>query len=129
VKSKKWTSAILATAALVACSASMPLIYAVAPPDHPTRPWMNTSLPPDKRAELLIHAMTLDEKIEQIHMADVKDRPREIPGIERLGIATFKITNGPAGAGPGDSRVPVPATQASLTASRFDVFDSLSQTR
>ena len=71
---------------------------------------MNTSLSPIKRAELLVHAMTLDEKIEQIHMADVKDRPREIPGIERLGIATFKITNGPAGAGPGDSRVPVPAT-------------------
>ena len=109
MKSKKWTS-ILATAALVACLASVPLIYAASPPDHPMRPWMNTSLPPYKRAELLVHAMTLDEKIEQIHMADVKDRPREIPGIERLGIATFKITNGPAGAGPGDSRVPVPAT-------------------
>jgi hypothetical protein len=35
--------------------------------------------------------MTLDEKIEQIHMADVKGRPREIPGIERLGIATGDI--------------------------------------
>ena len=63
-----------------------------------------------KRAELLVKAMTLDEKIEQIHMADVKSRPREVPGIERLGIPTFKITNGPAGAGPGDSAVPVPAT-------------------
>src|SRR5581483_4707116 len=74
------------------------------------RPWMNTSLPPMKRAELLVKAMTLDEKIEQIHMADVKSRPREVPGIERLGIPTFKITNGPAGAGPGDSAVQVPAT-------------------
>jgi len=73
-------------------------------------PWMDASLPPTKRAELLVRAMTLDEKIEQIHMADVKSRPREIPGIERLGIATFKITNGPAGAGPGDSAVRVPAT-------------------
>ena len=34
----------------------------------------------------------------------------ESTGVERLGIATFKITNGPAGAGPGDSQVGVPAT-------------------
>lgn len=83
---------------------------ATEPAQPDARPWMNTSSSPMKRAELLVKAMTLDEKIEQIHMADVKSRPREIPGIERLGIPTFKITNGPAGAGPGDTAVPVPAT-------------------
>src|SRR5436190_575291 len=36
--------------------------------------------------------------------------PREVPGIARLGIPTFKITNGPAGAGPGDSPDKQPAT-------------------
>ena len=54
--------------------------------------------------------MTLDEKISQIHMRDVHDFPREVVGIERLGIPAFKISNGPAGAGPGDSRKPQPAT-------------------
>lgn len=74
------------------------------------RPWMNTSLSPEKRAELLVKAMTLDEKISQIHMRDIREFPREVIGIERLGLATFKISNGPLGAGPGDSRQPQPAT-------------------
>lgn len=71
---------------------------------------MNKSLSPIRRAQLLVKAMTLDEKVEQIHMADVKSTPREIPGIPRLGIPTFKVTNGPVGAGPGDMRVQAPAT-------------------
>ena len=71
---------------------------------------MDQSLASRKRAELLVHAMTLDEKISQIHMRDVHDFPREVIGIARLGIPPFKISNGPAGAGPGDSRKPQPAT-------------------
>lgn len=102
--------AIFKMIAMAACLASVSLVYAAAPAASSSRHWMNTSLSPLKRAELLVHAMTLDEKIEQIHMVDVRERPREIPGIERLGLATFKITNGPAGAGPGDTHIPVPAT-------------------
>src|SRR5436190_764393 len=74
------------------------------------KPWMDKTLSPVKRAELLVHQMTLDEKIIQIHMMDVRDHPREVPAIERLGIPALKITNGPAGAGPGDSRPAQPAT-------------------
>jgi beta-glucosidase len=77
---------------------------------EPARPWMNRALPPQVRATLLVKQMTLDEKILEIHMLDVPDHPREVAGIDRLGIPTFKITNGPAGAGPGDSRSPQPAT-------------------
>ena len=71
---------------------------------------MNQSLSPVRRAELVVQQMTLDEKVSQIHMIDKPDHPREVPGIERLGIPVFKITNGPAGAGPGDSRPTQPAT-------------------
>src|SRR5690348_18496975 len=71
---------------------------------------MNSSLSPVRRAQLLVRAMTLDEKILEIHMMNTKEHPREVPAIERLGVPAFKITNGPAGAGPGDSPKPQPAT-------------------
>src|SRR5260370_35901470 len=74
------------------------------------KPWMNTALEPSKRAELLVKEMTLDEKLSQIHMMDSREHPRLIIGIERLDLAPFKITNGPVGAGPGDSRTGQPAT-------------------
>src|SRR5215472_4645588 len=73
-------------------------------------PWMNQTLSPLRRAELLVEQMTLDEKILQIHMMDTRDHPREVSVIPRLGIPALKITNGPAGAGPGDSRPTPPAT-------------------
>jgi beta-glucosidase len=31
------------------------------------QPWMNPSLDPDTRADLMIHEMTLDEKIQLVH--------------------------------------------------------------
>jgi beta-glucosidase len=34
---------------------------------HPTGPWMNTSLSPDERADLVIKEMTVDEKIALLH--------------------------------------------------------------
>jgi beta-glucosidase len=74
------------------------------------RPWMNTSLPPAERATMLVQAMTLDEKVLEIHMLDTSSHPREVAGVPRLGIPVFKITNGPAGAGPGDSSSTQPAT-------------------
>ena len=36
-------------------------------PPPPTGPWMNTSLSPDERADLVIKEMTLDEKIALLH--------------------------------------------------------------
>src|SRR6266480_4248743 len=100
---------VLALAAAVGlCIALAPLLRANAAATP--RPWMNKALTPVERATLLVQQMTLDEKILEIHMIDQPAHPREVPGIARLGIPTFKITNGPAGAGPGDSPDKQPAT-------------------
>lgn len=94
----------LASICLVAAAENAPAT------DASARPWMDRSLSPAERAARLVKAMTLDEKISQIHMVDMPSRPREVAEVSRLGIPVFKITNGPAGAGPGDSRQGQPAT-------------------
>ncbi|OLE22741.1 MAG: glycosyl hydrolase [Actinobacteria bacterium 13_1_20CM_3_71_11] len=99
--------AFLAAGILGASLAIPASVGSAAPAD---RPWMNTALAPADRAALLVQAMTLDEKVGQIHMLDVPEHPREVAGVSRLGIPAFKITNGPAGAGPGDSQGKQPAT-------------------
>jgi beta-glucosidase len=60
-------------------------------------PWMNTSLSPHERANLLLAQMTLEEKIEMVH--------GELPApygfyngpIPRLGIPALTMADGPAG--------------------------------
>jgi len=37
------------------------------PPPPTSRPWMNTSLSPDERADLVVAQMTLDEKVQLVH--------------------------------------------------------------
>ena len=73
-------------------------------------PWMNPALPPAQRADLLVGAMTLDQKIQQLHGAPsaIPELPecgsafRHVPGVPALQIPTFRITNGPVGLGGGD---------------------------
>src|SRR5713226_6655614 len=63
------------------------------------RPWMNTSLSPDERADLVLKEMTLDEKIDLVHGNGMpgwgKPRPNAylgnggagfVLGVPRLGI-------------------------------------------
>jgi beta-glucosidase len=69
---------------------------------------------PDARARELVNKMTLDEKIQELHGIRDAERYRVVPGVPRLGIPDFHITNGPAGAGPGGN--PTAATQAKATA-------------
>jgi beta-glucosidase len=69
---------------------------------------------PDARARELVNKMTLDEKIQELHGIREAGRYRVVPGVPRLGIPDFHITNGPAGAGPGGN--PTAATQAKATA-------------
>lgn len=69
------------------------------------QPWMNKSLSPDQRADLLVKQMTLDEKIQLVHgsmsMAlGIPGFPRAkgalggdgfVPGIPRLGIPDLQL--------------------------------------
>ncbi len=98
-----------------------------------TFPWMDKSLHPRERAEKLVAAMTLEQKIQQLHGAmetidiyalseqattkEEMDRlaaqiriERHVKGIDELGIPRFRITNGPVGVGMGDGTPSPPAT-------------------
>jgi beta-glucosidase len=66
--------------------------------------WMNTTLTPQARTELLLGAMTLDEKIQQMANEAFPDTElpgcgftavgRQIRGIPRLAIPNFRLING-----------------------------------
>lgn len=54
--------------------------------------------------------MTLDEKVAQLHGIRDAENFRVVPGLPRLGIPAFHMTNGPAGVGPGGAGPQKPAT-------------------
>ena len=74
------------------------------------QPWMNPSLDPDARADLMIHEMTLDEKIQLVHGngwgvlrdgAPVAARHNGgagfVPGIPRLGLPDINLADSAVG--------------------------------
>ena len=74
------------------------------------QPWMNPSLDPDARADLMIHEMTLDEKIQLVHGngwgvlrdgAPVAGRHNGgagfVPGIPRLGLPDINLADSAVG--------------------------------
>jgi beta-glucosidase len=64
----------------------------------------------EARAREIVGRMTLDEKISQLHGIRDDSHYRYVPPVPRLGIPAFRITNGPAGAGPGGAGAQRPAT-------------------
>ncbi len=84
-------------------------------PKPETRPWiLQKSLSPDKRADLVIAQMTLDEKIQLVHGAGMAGfGPGEpslvrsnggggfVPGIERLGLPDLNMDDSSVGVGGG----------------------------
>src|SRR5947208_15519894 len=97
-----------------------------------TLPWMDPTLAPTQRADLLVAAMTLDQKIAQLHGASgtVPGVPecgsaiRKVPGIAALQIPTFRITNGPVGLGGGDCSPQDPATALPVAIGLAAGFDT-----
>ena len=102
-------------------------------------PWMDTSLSPEERADLLIDAMTLEQKMLQVAMnphdnnehgledCDYTRIGRHLEGIPELGIPLIRMTNGPSGVGGGDCAVDPTATALPSSigiASSFDVDNS-----
>jgi beta-glucosidase len=102
----------LAAAALALAFAVAPALAQPAPPpEKPAGPWMNKTLSPDQRADLIVKAMTLDEKISLLHangweevMSPPEKLPRRalgnagfIPGIPRLGIPDMQMADATVG--------------------------------
>lgn len=112
-----------------------------------TPPWQNTTLSAHERAVKLVEAMTLEQKISQLHGAmetidiyaltaqaaesgaDMEQLAaqirveRHVTGIEELGIPRFRITNGPVGVGMGDGTPSPPATSLPMTIGLAAGFD------
>jgi beta-glucosidase len=58
----------------------------------------------------IVAQMTLEEKITQLHGYSDRKNNRIVAGLPRLGIPSFRITNGPAGVGPGGAGPQLRAT-------------------
>ncbi|MBB3043457.1 glycoside hydrolase family 3 C-terminal domain-containing protein [Nocardioides soli] len=118
MKTWKIASVSLATAVTAALFLATPIPTATS--QAAPLPWMDTSKTPEQRADLLISAMTLDQKIEQIanrpvYNADLDDGDpdngegcdftevgRHIEGIPELQIPDFRQANGGTGIRGGD---------------------------
>ena len=89
------------------------------PQKPPTGPWSDKTLSPDRRADLVMEKMTLDEKIQMLHglgwggmmtPAVSGDAVRSIggagfiPGIARLGIPDLQMQDAAVGAARGGAR-------------------------
>jgi len=80
-------------------------------PSQPSFPWSNPALDPDKRADLMIHEMTLDEKIQLVHgigwgvlrggaavPANDNGGAGMVVGIPRLGLPDIQLADSAVGA-------------------------------
>ncbi|UQU67744.1 glycoside hydrolase family 3 C-terminal domain-containing protein [Couchioplanes caeruleus] len=112
-----------------------------------TRPWQDRTKQPHERARELVAAMSLQQKISQLHGAmdtidiyALSEQAREsgadldalatqirverhVDGIDELGIPRFRITNGPVGVGMGDGTPSPPATSLPMTIGLAAGFD------
>ena len=100
--------------------------------------WQDTANTPSERALALVAAMSLEQKIDQLHgqMAsfDIYDLPdnfdgsnfdlvRHVGANDELGIPRMRVTNGPVGVGMGDGRDSPPATSLPMTIALAAGFD------
>jgi beta-glucosidase len=97
-------------AVAVVLTASPVFSQSSAPAKTSSFPWMNTTLSPDQRADLVLQQMTLDEKLQLVHGTGwgvLREGdpvpPRSnlgagyVPGIDRLGIPDINLADSAAG--------------------------------
>lgn len=81
-------------------------------PPPATGPWANSALTPDQRADLLLRAMTLEEKLQLVHGLARGDPAAArsnggagfVPGIPRLGIPDLQMADAAVGVTRGAAR-------------------------
>jgi len=76
-------------------------------PENRNHPWMNASLSPDERADMVLKEMTLDEKILLLHGQGMPGWPREVQNPQP------ELGNGGAGFIMGIPRLGIPFVQMS----------------
>lgn len=88
-------------------------------------PWLDQRESPEQRARQVVAQMTLDEKIEQMHttLKAAGGIARLVPGIPRLAVPDFRITNGPAGVGTGSVPTQPDATALPAPVALAATFD------
>ncbi|HLI69747.1 MAG TPA: glycoside hydrolase family 3 C-terminal domain-containing protein [Ktedonobacteraceae bacterium] len=96
---------------LLAFSTLVPVFHAVTRTLLTARPWMNTALTPDQRADELIAQMTLDQKVAMLHGV-AGSYIGYVPAIPSLGIPALNLEDGPAGVA--DSQTQVTAFPAPI---------------
>ena len=95
---------------LVLAATSIVFAQAKPKPATPSGPWMNTSLSPDQRADLVLKELTLPEKIQLVHgvgwgplregapvPADNNGGAGQVLGIPRLGIPSLQQADSAVG--------------------------------
>lgn len=93
---------------LAAILAGTPSMFAAHSTSQPSQPWMKKSLAPEQRANILLHVMTLDEKITMVHGVDprpIKGYVGDVPANSRLSIPALWLADGRAGVGNGAKNV------------------------
>ena len=97
---------ILGTAIALFLATTTAFAQDPSPSQSETRPWMNTSLSPDDRVDLVLKELTLDEKIALMHGNGQPGSGRQMPttllgnggagyvfGIARLGIPSIQMSD------------------------------------
>lgn len=101
-RKSRWIMDLVALIALLLAGVSIAAQYQSPEQQQlASQPWMNKSLSPDARADLLIQQMTLDEKIQMVHGViggqGSLGGAGFVPGIPRLGIPDLQMTDGRSG--------------------------------
>ena len=93
---------------VIAAGLLLPLTVRAQSSSHAARPWMNRSATPEQRTDLLLKAMSLDEKIALMHGVEpspIQGYAGYVPPIPRLGIPAITEADGRAGVGNGATNV------------------------